>query len=112
MIAALGSPLRVGFRLFGYQMIVPGEYQGPSWRNPQSYAFLDAYEQSGGRAAMGDVDIRMGETPYVHDWCVQTKCVIIKISSEELTATALLFSMRGWIKRYHPRRVLGILPNP
>lgn len=65
-------------RLFGYQMIVPGEYQGPSWRNPQSYAFLDAYEQSGGRAAMGDVDIRMGETPYVHDWCVQTKCVIIQ----------------------------------
>ena len=65
-------------RFFGYQAIVPGEYQGSLWKNPQSHAFLEAYEQNGGKAMLGDPDVRAGETPYVHDWCVKTKCVMIQ----------------------------------
>lgn len=78
-IADRGSYLTQGWlRYFPPPTIAPGMYSGPFWNSSSSYAFLEAYERAGGKNALGDTDTRIGETPYVHEWCVQGSCVALQ----------------------------------
>ena len=48
------------------------------WNSSFSYAFLEAYERNGGKNVLGDTNTRIGETPYVHDWCIQGSCIAVQ----------------------------------
>lgn len=78
MLSRDGFTTQGWLRYFPPPTIAPGMYSGPFWNPSSSYAFLEAYERAGGKNVLGDTDARIGETPYVHEWCAQGSCVALQ----------------------------------
>lgn len=74
-----GSFITQGWiRYYPSPSVAPGMYEKRAWNPPVSYAFMEAYESVGGKIIVGEPDVRFNETPFVHDWCIQERCVTIQ----------------------------------